>query len=77
MRGERNRGGLPPHGMLLKKALGYLSRTPMFRSIWELLVLPEYDDACPLAVSHELVDLEADKGILSHPLDLCPSVAKP
>ena len=64
MRVERNQGGLPPHGMLLKETLGHLSRTPILRSIWELLVLPEYDDTCPLAVSHAFVDLETDKGIL-------------
>lgn len=31
--------------------------------------MPEYDDARPLPVSYEFVDLETDKGILSHPLE--------
>ena len=69
MRGERNRGGLPPHGMPLKEALGDSSRVLILGSVWELLVMPEYDDARPLSVSDEFVDLETDKGILSHPLD--------
>ena len=76
MRSEGNQGGLPPHGMLLKEALGYLSRTPIFRSVWELLVTPEYDDAFPLAVSHEFVDLDTDEGFLIHSI-FRPSVAKP
>jgi hypothetical protein len=40
--------------------------------MWEFLVLPEYDDAFPLPLCREFVDLETDKGILSHPLDLLP-----
>jgi hypothetical protein len=55
--------------MPLKEALGYPSRAMILGSGWELLVTPEYDDARPLPVSDEFVDLETDKGILSHPLD--------
>ncbi len=76
MRGERNRGGLPPHGTPLKEAFGYASRTLMLRSRGELLVTPEYDDACPLLVSPEFVDLKTDKGILPHPLDLLTQCGK-
>jgi len=56
--------------MPLKEALGYASRTLILRSVRELLVMPEYDDAYPLPVSREFVDLETDKWIQSHPLDL-------
>src|SRR5690349_6887529 len=67
---ERNRGRLPPGGMPLKEALGYASRALILESVWELLITPEYDDARPLPVAHEFVDFEADKRILSHPVDL-------
>ena len=40
-RGERNRGGLPPHGMRLKEALGQASRILVLRSMWEFLGLPD------------------------------------
>jgi hypothetical protein len=69
MADERNRGWLPPHGTPLKEALGYASRFLILRGVWKLLVMPDYDDARPLPVRHEFVDLETDKGILSHPLD--------
>jgi hypothetical protein len=52
-----------------KEALGYSSRALILGSVWELFVMPEYDDARPLPVSYEFVDLETDKGILSHPFD--------
>jgi hypothetical protein len=55
--------------MPLKEALGNTSRALILGGVWELLVTPEYDDACPFAVSDEFVDFETDKGILSHPLD--------
>src|SRR5580765_1559559 len=69
MRGERNRGGLPPHRMALKEALSYRSRALMFGRRWKLLVMSEYDHARPLPVSCALVDLETDKRILPHPFD--------
>jgi hypothetical protein len=69
MRSERNRRGLPPGGMPLKEALGYMSRALILGSVQELLVPPEYDDACPSFVRNDLVDLETDKRVLSHPLD--------
>jgi hypothetical protein len=56
--------------MPLKEALGYTSRGLILGSVWEFFVPPEHDDARPLAESHEFVNLDTDKGILSHPLDL-------
>ena len=69
MRGERYRGGLPPRGMPLKEALGYVSRALILGSVREFLVTPEYDDARPSSVTGEFVDLETDKRIFAHPLD--------
>src|SRR5476649_186083 len=55
--------------MPLKEALGDPSRALMLGSVWELLVMPEYNDARPLPERDEFVELETDKRILSHPLD--------
>src|SRR5687767_7553328 len=80
LRADWDRGRHPPPGMPLKKRLGYVSRILMLGRVWELLILPEDDDARPERVSDELVDLQAHQRILSHPLDFltecCVTVEK-
>ena len=60
-----------------ERALGHRSRILILRSVWELLVMPEYDDARPVRGTDELVDLEANQGILPHPFDFLTHRGEP
>ena len=63
---------LPPHGVSLKEAFGRPARVFILRCVGKLLIVSADDDAHPVAVRCELVDLDTDERILSHPLDFLP-----
>jgi hypothetical protein len=63
---------LPPHGVSLKHAFGCPARVFILGCVRKLLIVSDDDDAHPVAVRCELVDLDTDERILSHPLDLLP-----
>src|ERR1700681_3260381 len=67
--GKRNGGRFPPHRTPLKQALGLTPRIPIVARGRELLVIAEYDDALPLRVTDNLINLETYERILPHPLD--------
>jgi hypothetical protein len=56
--------------MPLEQSLGDAPHFVIRRGVWQLLVLAEDDDARPLPLSCDFVDLDTHQGILSHPLDL-------
>ena len=68
-RGEWNRGGLPPHRMTLKEALGQASQTRVLCRVGKFFIVPQHDDAGPLPVGVEFLTLETDQRILAHPFD--------
>src|SRR4029450_13082178 len=67
--GEGCCGWLPPHGVSLKQTLGYPARVFILRCVRKLLIMSGDDHAHPVAVGVELVDLDTDERILSHPFD--------
>ena len=73
---ERNRSGLPPDRMLREKTLGHCPRLLILGSEWELLVMSKDDKARPFSMSSEVLDLETDKRVLSHPFDFLTQCGK-
>jgi hypothetical protein len=55
--------------MLLKEAFGHLAGALVARRVRELLVATKYDDGGPVPIRGELVALETNQRVRSHPFD--------
>src|SRR5690606_387690 len=62
----------PPLCMLAEQSPGAITLHLCTDAIRELLIAAIDDDAAPVALVLQFIDLEADLGVLPHPFDLLP-----
>src|SRR5690606_2398490 len=70
-RADPRRAWQPPRGALPEQRHGLRARVGL-RLLAQLLVAPEHDDGRPVVLVPELLDLDADPGVLPQPDDLLP-----
>src|SRR5215467_289414 len=61
--------GLPPHGAALERLLSDFPFSRASRIVWQFLITPEGNHACPFLRAFHDVSFHADQGIASHPID--------
>ena len=74
--GRFNVRWLPPHGRFLEKLVcDGAGALPLWR-VGQFLVATENDHTHPLLLAHDLVDLDTNPRVGTHPLDLLPNRGK-